>query len=100
MFPNAMDDRFRTTDATTTTSWKTRFGQHLQARQIGCACANTDLFPFSTRGEESDERLRYPGPTCDDSGMVNEFVGTEFEHEKSADEGGDVEGDGIAVGWT
>ena len=91
IFPRARDERFRTTDTTTTTSYKT-------VRVVGSINAqSTDLFPFSTGCEETDKCLGYSSPSRDNGGMVNELVGTKLQYEECADESSDVKGNQIPV---
>lgn len=66
---------------------------------------STNLFPLSSCGQQSDQGLRDSSTTRNDGRVINELVGTELQHEQSADKGSDIEGDDIPVGhcssaWT
>ena len=59
---------------------------------------DTDLFPFRTSCQQSDQSLRDPRTFSNDRRVINEPVSPKFENEQRADKGGNTVSDYIAVG--
>ena len=59
---------------------------------------DTDLFPFRTSCQQSDQSLRDPRTFSNDGRMINELVSPKFENEQRTDKGGNAVSDDIAVG--